>query len=525
MKVKLKHVIIIFLACLISSDISGQTLLRWGQSHKIKGNGEVYKFLGILGDSYYVVQKPNDDNLVQRFSLDHQLISEKEYKYIRSGQRLKIHGAVETVSGAFLYSHVFSRKYKEWIIQASKLEYGEFAQPEEIYFQEIDIANSRLNRVFRNYEYDFGQVDGGLIVSEDSTKVAFINIIPGDDFKDEDVIAIGVFDQDLNLLWKDVFYYDFGDRRYGIEQQVVTNSGEIYLVGKLDKDERDEKKNNRKRKKENERKLPNYDYYLYNINQEGILSSRVDVGLGLAPVDVALFFPDRSTDQYLISGFYTDDEHRNRLKGIFFSYGDEEFQRTEMITHEFDTEFLAGLISDKNIEKGRGLEATYRIKDILNYRDGSIGFIAENSYIRDFSQTDIYGRWYDRTVFVSDEIIIPKFDTDGNLLNIQKITKDFSSQVAAYTSYAMAVNSGRTYLLFNDYKSGFERRDLDRRGNLFTDLVVLDEWGRFIGAETLFTDREIELEFNPELCDFDQNVFLIGSKRGNRLSFTTLRFN
>lgn len=508
----------------INYSAHGQAQVQWGPDYKIKGGADLFKFLGILDDGYYFVVDPNDDNIVQYFSMDHELLSEKKYDYVRNGQRLKIHGAVRTASGSYIYSHLYSKKYKEWVIQASRVQGGVIAEPQEIYFQQFDISNSRMNKAYRNFEYDFGSVYGGIIMSEDSTRLAFVNLIPGDDFKGKDAIAVVVFDSELKMLWKDVFYFDFGDSRYGIDQMVVSNEGEIYLVGTKDKDERDEKEK-RQRKKENDKKLPNYDYYLYHINEEGVLESRVDLGAGKAPVEVALFFPDSYTDQFLLAGFYTDDEFRNRLQGIFFSYGHESFAEDKTKLHEFTTDFLLGLVSDNQIKKGKGLESSYRIKDIINYRDGSIGFIAENSYMRDFSQTDMYGRWYNRRVFVTDEIILPKFDYEGNLLNIQKITKDFSSEFRPYTSYAMAVHNGLTYLLFNDYKSGAERREIKRSGSRFTDLVVLDEWGRFVGVQTLFTDREIAFEFNPELCDYNQKYFLIGSKQGNRFSMATLEFD
>ena len=510
----------------LSANAFAQQQIKWGPSYKIKGNAEMYKFLGILGDSYYYIHKPNEENIVQRFNFDHQLIGEQKFDFIRNRQRLAIHGSVQTTAGSYVYAHQFSKKYKEWIMHVSQIVDGKIQDPQEAYFQEIDISNSRLNKAIRQFEFDFGPVDRGLLLSEDSTKVAFVNIIPGNDFNEDDAITIAVFDEYLKLIWKEVFFYDFGDNRYGIEQAVVTNSGDIYLVGTKDRNDRE--KSSRKKDKridENEGRLPNYDYYLYNINQQGILESRIDLGAGLAPVDVALFFPDRYTDQFLMAGFYTDDEHRNRIKGIFFTYGDENFQKTDIKLHEFSETFLTGLVSGKNIEKGRGLAATFEIMDIMNYRDGTIGFIAENNYVRDFSQTDIYGRWFNRTVFISDEIIIPKFDSEGNLLNIQKIAKDFSSENINYTSYAMAVHNGKTFLLFNDYKSGRERKEIGKSGSRFTDLVILDELGRFIGAQTLFSDREIPFEFNPYLSDFNQNIFLIGSKQGGRFSMATLEFN
>ena len=514
------------LVCLIQlvffglEPVYSQNVLNWGPSNRIKANSDMYQYLGILGDNYYFVMKPNDQRIVQRYSMDHRLVSEKKFNYVRAKERLRISGSIETSSGSYFYSHQFSRKYKEWLLYVSEIEDGEFTEPREAYFQEMDIEMGRLTRAFKKYEFNYGAVDGGLIMSEDSSKVAFINIIEGNDFKDKDLIAIAVFDDKMQLLWKDMFFYDFARKRYDIEQQVISNDGDIYLVGRKNRFE----DRSSKIKTIDEKNLPYYEYFLYNINQKGILESKLELNAETAPTDVALFFPDRSTDQYLIAGFYTDIEHRYRIKGMFFAYGDEDFNKNHLRLHEFDDKFLLGMISEKAIRKGKGLESSYQIKDILNYRDGSIGFVAENSYVRDFRQTDLYGRWYEQSVYVSNELIISRFDPEGNLLGLEKIPKDFSSSYLGFTSYALAVNNGKTYLLFNDFKTGRERRDIDKKGSRYTDLVVIDEYGRIEDVQNLFTDREIDLEFYPNLCDYNQNYFLIGTRRGNRFAMSTLYF-
>jgi hypothetical protein len=521
----LKAKVVLFCSMILlsvsSSALSAQKYLSWGPSYKIKGSSEMYKFLGILGDSYYFVQKPNDANIIQRFNFRHELISETRYNHVKNRERLKIHGGIETRKGSFIFSHQFNQKYKEWILYVSEMSNGTPTAPREAWFEEIDIETSRLRRAYQDYEYDYGQVDGGLIMSEDSSKVAFVNIIPGNDFRDEDVIAIGVFDDRMQLIWKEMFYYKFADKRYEIKQSVVTNEGEIYLVCKLD----DPVEYDGKVKSIREKNLPRFEYYLYHINREGILPYKVDLGRGGAPMDVALFFPDRETNRFLMAGFYTDDEHRYRIKGMFFSYGDKNFQNTSIKKHQFRENFLAGLVSDKAIQKGKGLESSYQILDVLNYDDGSIGFIAENNYVRDLSQTDFYGRWYERVIYVSDELIIPRFNSEGVLLNIEKIPKQFDSDFAQYTSYAIALNKGLTYLIFNDYKSGKEKQEIAKKGRRFTDLLVLGQRGEIVGHQTLFTEREIELEFNPLLCDYNDEFFLIGSKRGNKFSMASLQFN
>lgn len=511
-----------FLLFLFSHAFSQKPSVHWGNVEKgVKGMSQYYKFLGIQNDKYYFVHKPESDNILVEYDMNHNVLSETEFDYIKNKQRLKIHGAIETVSGSYIYSHQLSTKYKEWIIHKAQLNNGRFTEPQEAYFQEIDISKGRLSEQYRNYKYDFGDVNGGLIMSEDSTKVAFVNIFKRDNHTSKDVVAIAVMDDKLNLIWKDIFYFKFSDPDIDIVQEVVTNEGEIYLISK----ERRKNDLNGKVTKIKDKKLPRHTFTVYSINQEGILDYRIDLGNNIAPTDARIFFPRDETNTFSLLGFYGDNQHRNRVKGMYFTTGDNTLEGFDFKIHPFQKDLLVNLVRTKDILKDKGLQANYDIKDMIEYADGTIGFIAEENYettqyyndgfntvgLNRFSNT----RNVVTTTYFSNSILLPRFDIYGDLIDIQLIQKSYASLTPAYISYSMAQKDGRTYLVFNDFKNKDERKKINKKGRRFTDMVVINGVGAIESRETIFSDREIELEFISSLSDFNDKYFLIGSI-GNR---------
>ncbi|NNE14859.1 MAG: hypothetical protein HKO66_06695 [Saprospiraceae bacterium] len=506
----------------------------WGPTYSRKGmNASEYKFLGLHDDNYFMIMDPQNDNTIKTYDLNHQEILEYDFEHIRNKTRLGINGAVQTKSGTYLYMHQFSEKYKEWIIHASKKINNRFVEPKEVCFHNLEnLDKGQLKSGFLGYQYQWGAVKGDHVISQDSSKVAFIKFFERNRKKNDDIVAISVFDDQMQLLWKDVFYYQFGDKNATINQQRVTNDGEIYLVGES------EKNRSSKIRSKKSKNLPEEVFTIYHINQEGILSQDVVLDKGKAPIDVGLYFPNNNTDQYLMAGLYTTDEFSSgRINGVFFTYGDRDFTEHEIKIHEFEDEFIKGLVSNKALKKGKGLNARYRLKDMLEYDNGTIGFIAEETYTRtNTTYTDQFGRTafgaggfgttrQVQITYFTNNIIIPKFDSQGNMLNIQRVDKTFASLSQYNTSYSLAINKGKAYLVFNDTKSRSEKKDMGKKGRRFTDLVVIGEDGAIETRETLFSDREIDLEFTTYFSGYNDEYMLIGSTWRRKYAMGTIKFD
>ena len=336
----------------------------------------------------------------------------------------------------------------------------------------------------------------------------------------------------MNLLWKDVFYHSFGKEGGIVTQKIVTNDGEVYLLAKVDK----ENKLGGKVKSRKSKNLPDFDYHICHINQEGILEHTVDIGARFGATDMGIFFPKDNTEQYLLAGFYSNDEFGpNRINGVFFTYGDKDFKKNEVKVHKFEKGFLENLTLDRAIKKGKGVPSTFAIKDMLEYKDGTIGFIAEETYFTQNTYNTGPGigigarnSFLNQTrtiVYNTNNIIIPKFDVEGNLLNIQKIEKEYNSEWPTTTSYSLAINKGKAYVVFNDFKKRKEARAMNKKGRLFTDLVVIGVEGEIENRETLFSNKEIDLYFNTVFSGYNDKVMLIGTASSRNYQMGTLRFD
>ena len=106
--------------------------------------------------------------------------------------------------------------------------------------------------------------------------------------------------------------------------------------------------------------------------------------------------------------------------------------------------------------------------------------------------------------------VIPMFNASGELFKIQKIDKVFRSPNSVTTGYSFAHYDGKIYLVYNDRKTGSERKDLKKGGTRggrnarFTDLTVIGQDGEIVHQETLFSNKEIDLEFVPSFSEFLQ---------------------
>ena len=527
------NIFIVFVLGIHSSYAqSSNSKINWGPQYRIKGgNNGTYKFLGLQGDHYFFVERPGQSNTLLTFDAQHNLLSSNNFNQIEANQRLNIHGAIDTRSGTFIYSHQYNRKYNEWILYAGPLSVNNDLRLREVYFQEYKIDKGRLESKFRDFQFDYGPVENSLIMSKDSSKVAFVNVIPTTNYREEEVIAVAVFDDKMNLLWKDAFFYKYGKDRVFFDQTVVSDNGEIFMVLSTDR----QREKTRGITTRGEKNLPNIEFVLLNINQEGILEHKLKLERKIAPTDVALFFPDAGSNRFLIAGFYGDMEHANRIKGMFFQYSDSEFNNQALRTYEFENSFLRDLVREKDIRKGKGLSDNFAITDIINYEDGKIGFVAEERYERvnwnnnnPFIGPGIYrnngfnDRWIE---FFTDDMIIAKFNPDGTLLNLQKIIKRSRSINPSMTSYALAHSNNFTYLIYNDEKTGKERKEIKKKGRLFTDIAIIDDRGNIVFQETLFTNREIPYIFDTNLSQFNDELLLIGTQQGSGFQMGTLLFN
>lgn len=525
-KYKLKILVFFFLGMLAFNTVDAQGInVDWGPKYKRPGGtfGD-FKFLGIYGDYYYLVVQTRRENILLQYGMDHKLVDKTELKFRHNNYRLEIKDIVTTKEGPFIYMHYYSDQHREWSVYASKFEDGFFSNPKEIFYESFDdLPRARISRAYDRFTL-LPVTQKDLVLSQDSNFVAFVNVIPSQDYRQDDVISVAVWDSKMKLAWQAYFDFKFGDRDYDIKDAVVSNSGEVYFLASVDKryDLRGKPISIK------EKNLPNYVYNIYKVTEDEIIENDIDIGRGNAIVDAGLFIEDETTDEILLGGFYTTNDHKTRLKGVFFTSGTKNLEMGDAKIHEFNRRFLEGLASSRAINKNKGLPYNFDIKNLLRFDDGTMGFIAENSYVTTSTTPSsigyggINGGLGNNTLtytFHTNDIIIPRFDSSGELINIEKIDKSFRSENVTHTSYSLATVDNKTYLIFNDRKSRSETKKIKKKGRRFTDMAVIGPNGAIEYHETIFSNKEIDLPFVPSLSDFSEDYMIIGGALGTKFTF------
>jgi len=509
-------VLFFVLVLIIPAFVTAQYSFEWGPTYKKDGLFSLYNLVGMEDDHYYVLMAPRRKNTLLKFNQKHKLVSNKDLDFTYKGKNIQLNSLVRTRKGTFGYMSVRDKKANQIRIYASNFENGKFSKVREIYSHTFKMK-WRIVGLFGFGNYSNSDAGQTLNISQDSSHVSFMNIVSSQDESTSEKFALAVFDEDMKLVWEKVQKFEYQDKDLNIVQSLVNNKGEIFLIGTLSK-----KKRNRN-KEEKKKGMLRYEYKIFKITKNDMKEVKIDLGSDLEPTSAGLFFPDKfESGNFVASGLYTDSQRKTGVKGVFYASGNMDGGLDIVKTNEFEASFLEGLTTDKNIEKDRGVSKAFRFEKGVQFNDNSIGFIAEEFYITTSTYWDANGRMQTRTIFNGGDIIIPRFDQNGKLLNIQKVEKYFRNESPYIVTFASAVYQNKIYLLFNDLKDRKERKSIKKEGKgkgMYTDLVVLNQDGKIEHNEVLITSSQSDVYFNPFQHVFHKGKWLINGGFIKRYAF------
>jgi hypothetical protein len=163
----------------------------------------------------------------------------------------------------------------------------------------------------------------------------------------------------------------------------------------------------------------------------------------------------------------------------------------------------------------------------MAHSDGTFSFIAEKAYLggSDDSLISPSGLPTDKSAAVkhTDELIIPRFTEEGELINMELVEKEFDSVIDKLTSYSYFEKEDRIYILFNDNKKWGEKKDLKKGKNKaktkFTDICIINSEGEIEKRETLFTSGEIECFYTPKLSFYAEDKLIIRADKTKKYRY------
>ena len=459
--------------------------VRWGDPVKRSGKRAVSFILGGDDKNFYVIDQPTKVNELRTYDLGGKLRSGQQLALKYGKKNVIPQDIVELKNGRFVYMNAYDNKAKSMALYTAKFDKGKMEDVKITY--EMDYAREWKFAFFGLYGYTNRDISG-LKVSKDKSHAVHVSSISTKDAKSPDQINIVVFNENFEVKWKKLQTFKYEDNRMSVTDMVITNNGDVLLAAKIWKD-----------KSERKSGLPNYDFKVFKISKGGIEEYELFAGSDLIPSEIGMFEGD--DNHAYLGGFFTERGKNIGEKGVCFVDLNLEDGTSQHFEEEFDSKFLSGLVKAKNINKGKGVSRSFNIDEMIVFDDGSVSFIAEKAYTTTVTYFDSEGRARTRTIYHSDEIIVPRFKKSGELIALEKIDKDYSSSSTMPLYYAFAVQENRLYLVFNDRKTNAERADMATRNAgkraRYTDLVIIGDNGKIDRKIPLFNSKEIDTEFIP----------------------------
>jgi len=495
---------------------SAQDPIEWSEEIRSPlGNNSYTKMLGVVDDNYFLLHARNQKQIISKFTHNHEKVSEKEFTYFGKNEDYGFIEIIKTPTDTFLYMHELLNKHKEWVLHIARYKDGNFLDPEEIYFEaHKEISVARLRNSFEGIRSN-DAVEGKLIMSSDSSHIAFVNTIYKTDYRQKEIVSAIVFDSAMKELWRASFNHEFTREVFELENVRVLNNGTIKFLGKIQTKLRTSGKVISIR----EKKLPRYRYSLYNMDQYGITDQSIELDKKNAIVQAGIFQASNEKENFKVAGFYSNGEKQDRINGIFCSQSNSELELTQISTHEMKKEIWKDLTFD------------FKINQMIEFDNGNFGFLAENNFVTSsvsYDNFNTFNRGYRvnglnnniREYFYnSDEILFPVFSKDGTLKKLNILYKQYRSNSPVGGSYYFTKSNSASYLVFNDVKSNKEKKALDLKGRVFTDLVIINSEGDIESQETISTDRETRYNYSPHLTGFENGYLITGFFINGRVEF------
>lgn len=500
-------------------SLSAQYNINWSseKNNKIDRNAD-YKLLGIVGERYYVISDRNENRVLYTFDMNNNLIEDEDWNYFSRDRDYSIQEIITTPQDTFFYIHELSQKHKEWVFYVSRYRDGRFSEPEEIYFEKYDdVARPRLNNMFNDYT-TYSSKDGGVLMSPDSSKLAFVNVVMPSDFRQKEIVSVVVWDAGLQELWRASYDFNFANDQFEIKSINLSNNGNVYALAELEKD-LDLGKGIVSLRKKN---MPRTQYVVYRIDEAGVISENINLDKKSGIVEAGLFFKNMVSDDFIIAGYYSDGTKPNRMSGLFWSQCSSELEHSDIRIHPLEKEVWKDMTHDYVIGEG------------LIFEKGSIGFVSEYFEVRivnnnnGFNNGSVFNNGvglntFRSYVYYSGELIIPYFNSQGDLVTTYFIQKNYNAPSTISTSYGIAYDGYSYYLVYNDNKRKKQAKETGMKGRLFTDMIVLNSIGEISYDKSMFSEREEDILFSPFFFSTDRDYLTLGGFRRNSLAIGTIK--
>ncbi len=229
----------------------------------------------------------------------------------------------------------------------------------------------------------------------------------------------------------------YPDDKFQLRKIMVSNAGQIYVLGKFFK--------------VNRVKTPDdFGFKLYHFVPGEAKGAEVAVELGALFITDLTLKIDRDENLFL-AGFYSHRSTDQIIGTCFFRF-DDGLNEVLRSSQRFNDDFLNRFMKERQIDRGKELQNFY-LDNIILRSDGGVLLLAERFYTTSNSYVDMYGYWVDQRIYHFDEVIVNSVAANGDLEWSAVVPKRQQSERRERLSYIDIVSGANLFLIY-----GYEQR-------------------------------------------------------------------
>jgi hypothetical protein len=525
-----KCIVAVLLALSSALSTSAQELnftMKWGQEFEASRKQTLNDIVGYDATGIYAVKQRvsgmgNVDYTLEHY--DNELAPTKSFDLdLEKGkEKVKVSSLLFIKSKLYVFYSVLDRKTKTIHVMLQAIDKATL-QPTGEAKKVGELAYAGKNK--RSVSEPFFKV------SRDSSKILIAYSQPAAEDEPQ-AFGFHVLSSQLTTLWQKEVTLPYPNELFDIQNVKVDNDGNAYVLGKVFKEKRKEKR----------RGLPNYSYEVIACREGGSAIVQYPVALeDKFLTDMQMEIQDAQT--IICAGFYSE-KGTVSIRGTYFL---KVNAATKTITaksfKEFGLDFIKQNMTEKEAKKaekkakqGKDVELfEYDLDKLLVGKDGSAILIAEQYFVRSVTMYRmINGSSSSYTVnhYFYNDIIAVKIDPSGQIAWAQKVPKTQHTREDGgfYSSYAFAIVKGNLCFIFNDNPDNLDLEDNQKAENYkptksIPVVAMLDQKGT-LTKKAIFNSQEVDVITVPKVCEQISNseVIIFGQRKKTQ-QFGRLSFN
>ncbi len=443
----------------------------WGQLH----SDSTGHYVLLTEDEGSLFSRTSFTPTLQKYDRSFHLIYSKEFKVDQ--EDLRFGNMLYAGNKFFFCTQLLDKKERKLTCSATIISLdGKASKPQKV-------------GVVQYKEKDDRPTEVRWMMSEDTSKML---VVAAADDNNDDLrmkVHLNVYDNQLHQVWSKSFTLPYTQEQLTIRSWTLANNGQVYLLGKV----YEEKRNQESKKKDGKRK-PAYKLviFLFQENLEKAQEFRLDLNDKFV-TDVAFrLSPENDLN---CAGFYANDT-KGVIQGVFFTRLNGQTGAAEVGTRkELSPKDIDNFDTQRDRSGNEGLDSKFEFKHLVLRADGGIVVTAEEAY---HITTSYYsaGRIYQRTTYYNNEIFITSISPKGQIDWVRMIPKKQEfTDTDYFNSYMLMEQGGSLYFLYNDDIDNIDQPLTKRakRISSFRDavaaLVTVDSTGK-MDRRKIFNSKE-----------------------------------